>query len=168
MKRKFLSAFLCLLSLFVNAQNQWDAVTAEEVVSVVVGGGYEINNVMAGNGYKVVNNLDTPDGGFVTIYSRNCTVDLNGEAVRLGQGVSSVVACYNPINAPSHVAVILFSTVNATKMRQQIFDLGFKKTGTVKGEIVYKVPGYDFVVHESKGKSGRFPVTYFMFSPYLP
>ncbi len=168
MKKSFLILISCCLPLFASAQNNWDAVTAEEILEVVLDDCSEINNLMAHNGYEVVNNLDTNDGGFLTIYSRNCTLDLNGNAVRLGKGVSSEVLCLNPLNMESSVSVVLFSTANANKFRQQVFDLGFKKSKTTREGIYYKIPGYQFVVFEAKGKSGRYPVTGFTFLTSMP
>lgn len=168
MKKILVFALSVLFGLTAEAQGSWDAVSAKEAVTMVAGGGYDINNVMARNGYTLVNNVSTPDGGFVTIYSRNCTVNSYGDATRLGQGVSSIVLCTNPIDQPSDLSVMLFSAANATKFRQQILDLGFKKSGTVRGNTVYKIPNVDFAIQEGKGKSGRYPVTIFYFSQQLP
>ncbi|MBP3227494.1 MAG: hypothetical protein J6M53_01780 [Bacteroidaceae bacterium] len=164
MKKTFLLSLLLTLSLTAVAQKRWDAVTAKEVVNLVLEGGYGFGDVMARNGYTLVNYVTLSGDSFVTIYRRNCVTDNNGDVLRLGQGVSSVVICSNNTDQPSEIAVSLFSTTNANLFRQQCFDLGFKKSGTVRGNTVYKIPGYEFAIVESKGKSGRYAVTMFYFT----
>lgn len=165
MKKIVFFTMLCLLSISAVAQQRWDAISAKEAITMVLEDASSYGNLMSSKGYKLVNNIDTPTGGFVTVYSRNCTVNAIGDAISLGQGVSSIVAIDNEIDMPVQVMVVLFSTQNATKFRQQILDLGFKKTGTESGNVVvYQKPGYEFTIKEQKDKSGRFPATFFLFT----
>ena len=149
----------------LKAQN-WDAATAADLCNVLLeDDGSELGNCMTRNGYYLVNNFDTTDGGFASLFSRNCTVDINGNVQSLSsKGVSSIVVCYNPIEQSKQVVITLFSAPNATKFRQQMLDLGFTKTGTARGKTTYRLEEYELQATEYADKMGRYNIYMFHLS----
>jgi hypothetical protein len=171
MKKTLFVLTLLWAALFTPVQAQqsnWDAATFEDLCILVLNQGYEVENVMGA--YTHVNNLTLDDGyGFASLYALNARVDYNGNLLGLTNGgVSNIVIVLHNTGDDFGCAVIsnFFSTANAAKFRQQMLDLGFKKTKTQGTEIHYthsKMPGFKVV--ESKDRMGKYSMTCFAINP---
>lgn len=156
-----LVALLAVISSF--AQNGWDAVTAEEMSALAIDDS-QFNNVMARKGYKIWNNVDMPDGGFASIYTKGVTLNRYSEPASLtGKGVSNAVTARYYSNGMTVIQLCLFSKTNIDKFRKQLTDLGFKQVGREGGKTILRQAEYGVVCEIETSKLGRFNTTSFYF-----
>ena len=162
MKIKTLLFLLCIFALGpVKSLAEWDAATCRDLCQIVLNDGRNIDEILdTGGKYTLVNNANTSDESFISLYALNLVCDIYGNIVRLHkEGISNMVAAHQ---MPDDVEIILFlfSQTNAATFRQQALDLGFKKTKTVGGKTTYRLDALELT--ESTGKMGRYRTYEFM------
>ena len=143
---KTLLFLLCIFALgHAKSLAEWDAATCRDLCQIVLNDGRNIDEILdTGGKYTLVNNANTSDESFISLYALNLVCDIYGNIVRLHkEGISNMVAAHM---MPDDVEVILF--------------LGFKKTKTVGGKTTYRLNALELT--ESTGKMGRYRTYEFM------
>lgn len=152
--RRFAMAVLFVVMAIVTNAQKWDAVTCADLCNIVANNGYNIDDILVRKyDYFIVNNFNT-DEGFGSIYSRNVNYDAYLEPKSLSKaGVSSIIMANMRSNGPVTVQITLFSATNAQIFRNQMLELGFKKTKVTKGTTYYVLG--DFVIEEDKQQKAK-------------
>ena len=145
MKIKTLLFLLCIFALGpVKSLAEWDAATCRDLCRIVLNDGRNIDEILdTGNKYTLVNNANTSDESFISLYALNLVCDIYGNIVRLHkEGISNMVAAHQ---MPDDVEVILFL---------------FSQTKAVGSKTTYRLDALELT--ESTGKMGRFRTYEFM------